>query len=89
MAKHKSKGVPEGPTLAAESRPDHEIDYRVADAAHTLMRAGEIIKDKKMLAAVRKHAKTKAEEHRELAERADHLAKMGRISPKAMEKLKA
>lgn len=80
MAKHKS----EGPAVASESdKPDHEVEWCVDDALRTLLKAGEIIKDKKMLTAVKKRATHKAEEHRELAARTERLAKMGSISPKA------
>lgn len=64
-------------------------DYELSDGAHHLRRAGEIIKNKKFLAAIKKHAETKAEEHQEIAHKAGLLAKMGRISPRAMAKLEA
>lgn len=64
-------------------------DWELSDAAHYLRRAGEIIKNKKFLAAIKKHAETKAEEHQEIAHKAGLLAKMGRISPRAMAKLEA
>ena len=63
--------------------------WEVRDAMHCLMRAGEITKDKKMLAAVRKEAQSHAKELQETAARAGALAKMGRISPKQMAKLGA
>jgi len=61
--------------------------WEVRDAMHTLLRAGEIVKDKKMLALVRQEAKSHASKMRDVADQAGQLAMMGRISPKQMAKL--
>lgn len=69
---------------------DHpDRHWEVRDAMRTMMRAGEIIKDKKLLAAVKKEAQSHAAELQETAARAGALAKMGRISPRQMAKLGA
>lgn len=64
-----------------------EHDWEAHDAMHTLMRAGKIVKNKKLMGRVKKHAARHAQESRAVAEQAEHLARAGRISPKAMEKL--
>ncbi len=63
-------------------------DYEVHDAMHTMMRAGEIVKDKKLLRLVKVKAREHADKMRETAARADMLAKQGLISDKAMKKHK-
>lgn len=75
--------------MPASSRPKKKTldKWEVRDAMHTMMRAGEIIKDKKLLAAVKKEAQAHAAELNETAARAGQLAKMGKISPKQMAKL--
>lgn len=80
MAKHKSAGVP------TTSYHDKE-DYEAHDAMHTLMRAGEIVKDKKLMGRVKKKAAEHAQKSRDLADRASALAKTGHISEKQMAKL--
>lgn len=90
MAKAKIKSV-DAPASTAEISPkkngfDH---WEVRDAMHTMLRAGEIIKNKKLLAAVKKEANSHARELQETAQRAGQLAKMGLISPKAMAKMAA
>lgn len=55
---------------------------------HTLMRAGEIVKDKKLLKRVRAKAADHATKMREVADRAGQLAKRGLISDKQMAKMK-
>lgn len=62
-------------------------DWELADGAHHLRRAGQIIGNKKFLDAIKEHAEQRADEHREMAHHIAHLAKSGRISAKAMEKL--
>lgn len=62
-------------------------DYEVRDAMHTMMRAGEIVKDKTLMGHVRKHAAKHSKEMADVAERAGRLAKQGKISDKAMSKL--
>jgi hypothetical protein len=62
-------------------------DWKVDDAMHTMMRAGEIVKDKKMIGLVRKKAAEHANKMAGVAKQASQLAKMGRISPKAMAKM--
>lgn len=87
MANSKSVGVPIAETA---SKPKKGFDHwEVRDAMHTMLRAGEIIKDKKLLSAVKKEATSHAKELQETATRAGQLAKMGLISPKAMSKMAA
>jgi signal-transduction protein with cAMP-binding, CBS, and nucleotidyltransferase domain len=62
-------------------------DYDVHDAYHTLHRAHKIVGDKKLMAKVKKHAQSLAEENRQVAHHAGMLAKAGKISDKAMTKL--
>lgn len=69
------------------SKPKKYDEWEVRDAMHTLMRAGEITKNKKLLDLVRKEANRHAAELEETAARAGQLAKMGRISDKQMAKL--
>jgi hypothetical protein len=64
-------------------------EWEVRDAMHTMLRAGEIVKDKKLLTAVRKEAAEHAQKMTTVAHQAGQLAKMGRISPKAMAKMTA
>lgn len=67
--------------------PYDDRKWEIRDAMHTMLRAGEIIKDKKLLAAVKKAALEHATELQETANRAGRLAKMGLISDKQMAKL--
>ena len=76
------------PTVA-KTDAARERRWEVDDALSTMMRAGEIIKDKKLMAEVKVAAKEKAVEMTNVASRASALAKMGRISPKQMAKLGA
>jgi hypothetical protein len=62
-------------------------DYEVRDAMHTMMRAGEIVKDKTLMGHVKKHAAEHAKKMHAVSQQAHHLAKSGRISDKAMAKL--
>jgi hypothetical protein len=54
------------------AKPKKYDEWEVRDAMHTMMRAGEIIKDKKLLGLMQ-----------DVSQQASQLAKMGRISPKA------
>jgi hypothetical protein len=74
----KKKSVPIG-------HPDRH--WEVHDAMQTMKRAGEIVGDKKLMAEVKKMAMTHADEMKQVAHHAGRLAKMGRISPRAMSKL--
>jgi hypothetical protein len=76
MAKRKSVPI---------SHPDRH--WEVHDAMQTMKRAGEIVGDKKLMAEVKNMAMTHAEEMKEVAKHAGRLAKMGRISPRAMSKM--
>lgn len=84
-------------STAAMSQPANDVPakkkgfdpWEVRDAMHTMLRAGEIIKNKKLLAAVKKEAHSHAKELEETAARAGRLAKMGLISDKQMSKLAA
>lgn len=85
MANAKSNPVP---VPEADAKPKKGFDHwEVRDAMHTMLRAGEIIKDKKLLAAVKKEATSHAKELQETAARAGQLAKLGLISPKQMAKI--
>lgn len=61
-------------------------DWEAHDAMHTLMRAGEIVKNKPLLKRVRKKAAEHAEKMQDVANRAGDLARRGLISEKAMAK---
>ena len=63
--------------------------YEVEDALHTLRRAGEIVGNKKLMVEVKKMAGERAKEMEGIAKRAGALAKMGKISPKAMARMGA
>lgn len=73
----------------AKSKAKKYDEWEVRNAMETLMRAGEIVKDKKLLALVRTEAAEHAEKMKGVAQQASTLAKMGRISPKQMAKLGA
>lgn len=76
-----------GMTKSTSHKQKKYEDYEVRDAMHTMLRAGEIVKDKHLMGHVRKHAAEHAKKSHEVATRAAHLAKSGRISEKAMAKL--
>jgi hypothetical protein len=61
--------------------------YEVEDALRTLQSAAKIIGDKKLMGEVKTMAKEKASEMEAVANQASHLAKMGLISEKQMDKL--
>lgn len=67
--------------------PESREDWEAHDAMHTLMRAGEIVKDKKLLGRVRKQAAEHAKKMHDVASRAGALARRGLISDKAMSKM--
>jgi hypothetical protein len=85
MAKAKYAGA-EVATSAQKPKKGYDR-WEIRDAMRTMLRAGEIIKDKKLLTAVKKEAMSHAKELQETAARAGQLAKMGLISPKAMAKM--
>lgn len=86
MAKAKSASTASVPAASSE---DGKYDkWAVRDAMHTMMRAGELTKDSKMMGLVRKEAARYAKESQELADKAAALAKKGLISEKAMAKMK-
>lgn len=64
-------------------------EWEVRDATHTILRAGEHLKNPGLMKHVRKHAAVMAKEKQDEAQRAAHLAKRGMISEKAMAKLGA
>lgn len=72
--------------IVADDYDNPYSKWRVESAVDTMMRAGEIVKDKKMIALVRKAAGERAKEMAEVSKQAAQLAKMGRISPKAAAK---
>lgn len=71
------------------SEKQRKRHYEIEDALQTLRRAGEIVGDKKLMAEVKAMASERAEEMGVIAKKAGALAKMGKISPKAMAKLGA
>lgn len=81
--KSKPAGVP---VSSVES--DKYDKWAVRDAMRTMMRAGELTKDTKMMGLVRKEASRYAAESQELADKAASLAKKGLISDKALAKMK-
>ncbi len=64
---------------------EHELE----DGMHTLKHAHRIVKNKKYLEEIRKHAKRRAEENDETMTHMERLAKSGRVSEKAMKKHRA
>jgi hypothetical protein len=86
MAKAKSVAM-DSPQVATNAKTKGYDEWEVREAMRTMMRAGEITKDKKLLGLVRKEATRHAAELQETAARAGQLARMGRISPKQMAKL--
>lgn len=77
-------------TAPARLRESDKYDeWRVDEAMRTMMRAGEIVADKKMMGLVKKKAAEHAEKMQSVAKQAAQLAKSGRISPKQMAKLGA
>ena len=76
-----------GMEKSTSSKQKKYDDYEVREAMHTMMRAGEIMKDKTLMGHVRKHAAEHAKKSHEVAQRAAHLAKSGKISEKAMARL--
>lgn len=82
MAKAKLNSV-----LSTSAEADDR--WQVEDALRTIQRAGEIVRDTKLMAKVKAMAAEKAVEMDAIATHAGQLAKMGRISPKQMAKLGA
>lgn len=66
-----------------------EHDWEAHDGMHTLMRAGEIIRNKPLLKRVRKHAAAHSQKMADVSKQAAQLAKTGAISEKALTKLAA
>ena len=88
MAKKKSTSdAPQAATSLSGPDKARMHRYEVEDAMNTLMRAGEVVKNKKLMAEVKTMAKEKASEMQAVANQASHLAKMGLISEKQMDKL--
>lgn len=75
------------PATAAKSKSKKYDEWEVKDAMHTMLRAGEIVKDKALMGHVKKHAAEHAKKSHETAQRAAQLAKSGRISDKALKKM--
>lgn len=78
-----------GKAVAATAAPKMDRKWEVDDALRTLTRAYEIIKDKSLMADVKKLASTKAEEMEDIAGKLSGLAKMGLVSDKARDKAMA
>jgi hypothetical protein len=76
-----------GMTKSTPGKAKKYDEWEVKDAMHTMLRAGEIVRDKHLMGHVKKHAAEHAKKSHETAERAAHLAKSGRISEKQMAKL--
>lgn len=76
-----------GMAKSTSARQKKYDEWEVKDAMHTMMRAGEIVKDKTLMGHVRKHAAEHAKKSAEVASRAAQLAKSGRISDKALAKM--
>jgi hypothetical protein len=76
-----------GMEKSTSSKQKKYDEWEVRDAMHTIMRAGDHLKDKKLMGHVRKHAKAHAAKLSDDSARAARLAKSGRISEKAMAKL--
>lgn len=70
-------------------RDDKYEDWNVDSAMRTMLRAREIVGDKKMMGLVKKRAAAHAKEMSAVASQADSLAKRGLISDKQMSKLKS
>ena len=68
---------------------DEKRRWEVEDALSTVRRAAEIIGNTKLLREVTALANERAVEMRNIGKKAEALAKMGRISDKAMAKLKS
>lgn len=81
MAKAATKTAPEKDDSKYE-------DWRVDDAMHTMLRAREIVGDKKMMTKVKKRAKQHAAKMADVARQADSLARRGLVSDKQLAKLK-
>ena len=73
-------------SAALTEAPD-DRKWKVQSALDTLTRSYEIIKDKSLMADVKKLASTKAAEMSDIAGKADRLAKMGLISDKQRAKV--
>jgi hypothetical protein len=69
------------------SHPDRE--WEVRSAMENILRAREHMKDGALMKEIKKQAGQRAKEMDDLARRASALAKSGRISDKAMAKMKA
>lgn len=76
-----------GMTKSTSGKGKKYDEWEVRDAMHTMLRAGEIVKDKHLMGHVRKHASEHAKKTHEVAQRAALLAKSGRISEKQMAKI--
>lgn len=66
---------------------ERQRKYEVEDALSTLRRASEIVGDKKLMAEVEALAQERKEEMADIQKHAAQLAKMGKISPRAMAKM--
>ncbi len=72
---------------AVQPRDDKYEDWRVDDAMHTMLRARQIVGDKKMMGKVKERAKKHAKKMQGVADQASALAKRGLISDKQLAKL--
>ena len=70
--------------LSPDRKSDSDDEWHVRECMHTMLRAGEIVGDKKLMAKVKKMAAEHSKEMKAVSHQAGRLAKMGRISPKAM-----
>jgi hypothetical protein len=76
-----------GMEKSTASRPKKYDHWEVRDAMHTILRAGEHLKNKALMKHVRKQAAEHAKEKQAESHRASELAKRGLISEKQMAKL--
>ena len=76
-----------GMTKSTAPKSKKYDEWEVRDATHTILRAGEHLKNANLMKHVRKHAGVMAKEKQDEARRAAHLAKRGMISEKAMAKI--
>lgn len=89
MAQGRGMSASPGDSKAPKEKPYSHPDrhYEVRDAMHTIMRAGDHLKNPSLMKEVRKHAAKHAHEKRAEADRAMRLAKQGRISERQLAKL--
>jgi hypothetical protein len=87
MASNTTDALEEKPTKEKPwSHPDRH--WEVRDAMHTMLKAEEHKRDPALMKEVRKHAAAHADHTRQVSHHAGRLAKMGKISTKALAKMR-